>query len=429
MACKLPQCYKSLTNKCSVPNPWIVFNKHYKFTSKTEKDQAYLEFKHSMEELKKKNPIAYRAALCLHKKKEKRAPKPNIISSFIKRLMRERNEIQMECKMTPNLVAFFEKFVPTSIVGASTLNPCQVIAKYMLAKCVPKDQLKYYTFQDKMSAGAHGLLLAGTYRNKPVAIKIIPVHARSPYQLSFTVDGRTTRLRSVSEKNIKREFNLQKTIGDTTFSTFKVPAIHGEVDILKSKTNNDRVAVMVMDRVEDEIDMEKMTMDEQCKYVAQIPCILHQLHKKHFLHGDLHMWNLLITKKDSYVIDFGRSVNMKNTSISREDLKMLKVMDYIIPMEMILRGVDGSTYEQSGRMMVDYLEGMDKCPARKELDLLLTQIKNELFRIDAQLVLQPITKDKITLDDLKERYNAITNLRLNHYYSNMRRNWAHVLDI
>lgn len=434
MECKIPKCYKSLKNKCSSPNPWVVFNKHHKFTSKTEKDNSYQQFKKSLQELKENNENAYRAFLCLYKKKEKKplttTTKSTIISNFVKRLMKERKEIELECKMTPNLISFFEKFVPSTIMGTSTLNPCRVIAKYMLGKCVPKDQLKYYTFQENMSAGAHGLILSGTFREKPVAIKIIPVHKRVPYQLSFMINGNPMTLRSVSEKNITREFNLQKEIGNFKFHTFQVPSIHGNVDIIKSKSNNDRIAVLVMDKVVDEIDMEKMSFEEQCKCVAQIPCILHKLHMKGFLHGDLHMWNLLITKKTSYVIDFGRSVNLKNTFIrNKQDLKMLQIMDYIIPLEMILRGVNSSTYKNVGKMMVDYLDGMDKCPAHKEINTLLTQINNELFKIDTQIVLNPITTDKITLDDLKERYNTITNLRLNYYYSNMTKNWADVLDI
>lgn len=433
MTCKIPKCYKSQKNNCSIPNPWIVFNKNHRgFTTKALKTSAYIDFKNSFNPIKTKDEQAYRASLCLYKKKPTTIiPQGSkLISKFVARLMKERKEIELGCKMTPNLIKFFEQFVPSSIVGTTTLNPCRVIAKYMLEKCVPRDQLKYYTFQDKITYGAHGLLISGTFQQKPVAIKIIPIHTHDPYKFSFTIDGHTTTLKSLSEKNVVNEFNLQKKVGEINFHSFQIPSIHSDIGIIKSRTSNNRVAVFVMDKVVGEIDMEKMSFQEQCKCVDQIPCILHKLHTKGFIHGDLHMWNLLVTRKSSYVIDFGRSINMKDTDIKdKNDLKMLKVMDYIIPLEMVLRGVDQYNYKDIGTMMIGYLDGIQICPAHKEIDTLLEQIKDGLFKIDVRLVLGSITVGHITLEDLKERYNAIKNLLFGKYYSNYAKNWYQVMKI
>lgn len=369
MECKVPRCYKSKKNNCSLPNPWIIFNKTHKgFTDKTTKDMAYLEFKNKMTPKKKVDENAYRASLCLYKEKQPITTKSTIVSRFVAKLMKERQEIEMECKMTPNLVDFFEKFVPSSIVGSTTLNPCQVIAKYMLAQCVPKDQLKYYTFQDSISHGAHGLLISGTYKKKPIAIKIIPVHKQKPHKLSFTINGKQQTLKSVSEKNILREFNIQKAVGDINFKEFDVPSVYGNMSIMKSKKNSDRIAVLIMDKIVDIIDIEKMSFDDQCKYAAKIPCMLHKLHEHGFIHGDLHMWNIMTTAKKSYVIDFGRSIDTNHTTIQdKQDIQMLEIMDYIIPLEMILRGVNYYNYNNLGKMMIMYLDAMDHCPAGKKL--------------------------------------------------------------
>lgn len=434
MTCKAPRCYKSKTNTCSVPNPWIIFNRLHKgFANKEQKDTAYANFVNQVNEIKKtKDENAYRAALCLRLRGMNPTavvPKSSsIVSRFVKRLMKERKEIEMECKMTPNLVKFFEMFVPSSIIG-STMNPCQVIAKHMLSQCVPKDQLKYYTFQDNISSGAHGLLLTGTYKKTPVAIKIIPVHVRTPYTLTFTVDGNKKTLKSVVERNIVRETKLQKAMGSILFNGFRVPKIYGNTGIIRSKTNTDRIAVIVMDKVVDAKNMELMPFVEQSKSNAMIPPILQKLHSKGFIHGDLHMWNLMVTDSMPFVIDFGRSLTTKTSALRRkEDIAMLKIMDYIIPLEMVLRGVNNYNYTNVGKMASQYIEAIDKSPARKAINLLLSRTNNELFNIDARYILSPLPSDKRTLDDLQERYNSINNMRWNQYYSR-RRVWSQVLDI
>lgn len=429
MECKLPTCYKSQKKTCSTPNPWIVFNKtHRGFPSKEQKKKAYHLFKEELAHLQKTDSDAYRAALCLYKKKEKRRFP---VKAFVQRLMEERKEIEMGCAMPPNLVRFFEQFVPSVIIG-TTLNPCQVIAKHLLAKCVRKEDLKYYTVQDKVSSGAHGLLMAGTLKKKPIVIKVIPVHETTPYRLSFTTDHQHVNIKSLSEKNIMREFHLQKRIGDERFDGFQVPAIHGNISIIKSKTSTDRIAVLVMDRVVGEIDMERMTLKQQCHYVSMIPCILHKLHKKGFLHGDLHMWNLLATPTEPYVIDFGRSVHLHDTTITDPtDKIMLTLMDYVIPLEMILRGVDPSGYTHIAGLTRAYMEGMDACPAKKEVDTLFAQVrgKNPQFDTDMDVVMMVPLPTTPTFHSLKTRYNHIRNLLFNKYYSNGKERWYDIMDI
>lgn len=437
MNCKVPRCYKTKANTCSVPNPWVVFNRIIKgrTLTKTQKETGYEKFLAKFKSIREAgdgDDKAYRAALCLAVTKPTglpREPKKGIVSRFVERLMKERREIEMDCTMTPNLRNFFNQFVPTEIVGVP-MNPCQLIAKFMLEKCVPRHDLKYYTFQDKISSGAHGLLISGTYKQKPVAIKIIPVHARRPYTLSFTADRHTKTIKSVPERNILRECDIQKHVASKTFRKFLVPAIHGDVSIIKSKKDpSRRVAVIVMEKVIDPIDLEKATANEQTNRLADIPVFLTELHKKGIVHGDLHMWNVLFTKDNPYVIDFGRSFIVKNfKNGNKQDAAMLTIMDYIIPLEMVLRGVNVYNSKTLGNMTAKYIDAMQKKGIKTHVQKLFDKTSNPLFNIDAQFVLSPLTDDKRDLSSLKERYDAISNLRFNYYYSK-NRSWGHVLDI
>lgn len=439
MDCKAPRCYKTKKEKCTLPNPWIVFNGLVKGKSYS-KEKKSTEYAHFLTKYKSVRETgddkAYRSALCITTKTKKAMEpsyiknKGSIVSKFVERLMKERKEIEMGCKMTPNIKEFFNQFVPTEITGVP-LNPCQMIAKFMLEKCVARNELKYYTFQDTISYGAHGLLMSGTYKQKPIAIKIIPVHKLSRYELSFTIDHNTTKIKSVQEKNIVREFNIQKQVAETDFNNFRVPKIYGDVSIIRSKKNKShRIAVIVMEKVVNPIDLEKASGVEQTNRLMEIPSFLAELHKKGFIHGDLHLWNVLFTNEKPFVIDYGRSFATREfTNGTKEDLAMLAIMDYIIPLEMVLRNVSIFNNKTIGKMASKYLEAVATPIVKKDLDNLFEQIKERyIFNDIAKYVLSPIPNDKMDLDSLKERYVGISDLRLDPFYSR-NRNWCAVLQI
>lgn len=440
MDCKAPLCYKTKKEKCISPNPWVVYNGLVKgkSLSKEAKSSGYAKFMTRFNRIRNLgDEKAYRSALCITSKTKKMtSPSDNgnhsrsIVSRFVKKLMEERNEIEMGCKITPKLKEFFNQFVPTEIVGVP-LNPCQMIAKFMLEKCVPRNELKFYTFQDNISYGAHGLLMSGTYKKKPIAIKIIPVHTNTRYTLSFTINNRSKTIKSVPEKGIQREFTIQKQVSDTHFKNFRVPHIYGDMSIVKSKKNpSHRIAVIVMEKVVNPINLENATSEEQTKRVMEIPTFLLELHKKFFIHGDLHIWNVLFTNEKPYVLDYGRSFDMRRFDNGNEDdIVMLTIMDYIIPLEMVLRNVSILNYQTVGKMASKYLEVMQTPSIKKELDGLFRHIQEKyIFNDIAKYVLSPLPDDKITLDQLKERYTAISDLRIDPFYSN-NRNWCAVMQL
>jgi len=424
--CKVPKCFETAKKTCIVPNPWIIFTKSVKGIglTKEEKEDQYKKFLKKYEPIKKSGDNkAYRAALCLNKHKKN---KKVVIRTFLKRLMKERKEINMGCDIPPNLVKFFEMFVPSAIVG-STLNKCQVIAKYMLKKCVDKKMLKYFTFQNTINYGSYGLLISGTYRKTPVAIKIIPVHSTRSFSLAFSTNYSNAKLNSVPSRNIKREIALQKIFHEKLGGGFHVPKIYGDVSIIKSRKNpNQEIAVFVMEQITKPKPIG--TIPQEVRHIKSVPEILRKIHSQGLVHGDLHVGNFLSTRKKSYVIDFGRSMDLTKTrNLIEQDKVMLKLMDYIIGLEPILRNVNAVGYKDDVKVLRSFINAIEKsAPNKKEFDDLLASVNDANFVDNVRCVLAPISRN-VSLQEIKKRYECISNLRFKRFYSKQRY-WSQVLD-
>lgn len=419
MVCKAPACFKTTKNACVVPNPWIVFNKLNKGVVMRSKKSAYDRFIKSFDAIRGTGDNdAYRAALCL--RLTNRIDRRPIVSRFVDKLMKDRAEIEMDCKMTPNLVRFFEDYVPSRIVGTTTISPCRAIAAHMLSKCVPKDQLKYYTFQEKLVSGKHGLVIGGTYKQRPVVIKIIPVHTGTRSNITkFTIDGVAHTLTSVSQQGVEKETRIQKAIADASSSSrsFRVPKIHGNLSILKSKRHvRKRIAVIVMDKIQDVINLERATLSVLGQCLSKTPKVIQKVHELGFIHSDMHMWNVLFTTTSQrpYVVDFGRSFDTRHglDDMDENDANMLRIMDYIVPLEMLLR----LNTDNMRSLVVEFLKGMDKSKAvKKEIKTLMSSIPNDVFKICVNQVIAPA--DDATRAELRERHDTILTLFDSYFYS------------
>lgn len=391
--CNAPHCFRTKNQKCITPNPWIVFLQSIKGQKMDPKERRrkydqFLEKYHTVK-LTGDN-AAYRGALCLRRQHTRAPVKVNKIGNFANRLMSERDDIVMECNMTPELVNFFSKFVPTKIDG-SNLNPCQVIAKNLLKACVSRDQLKYFTFQKNIAVGGSGVVFSGTYKRQEVIVKIAMVSGTHDHVHILIPPDIDTTVRTMQEETVRREFNVHKYVhGHIDASTpFRVPEVYGKLAVV-----NRKIAVFVMEHVKNkhisfrDVVKSNHVLNEISDRYKIIPSIIHQFHKWNITHNDLHVNNVLFWEDERpVVIDFGRCVVL-NTIENEQDRIILQLVDYVVPLWIVLS--KRNYPRQITQILRFYTHQLHKEPIRTELSDLKRRLRNN--------------------NNIQERFNSIINV-------------------
>ena len=299
-----------------------------------------------------------------------------------------------ECDIAVSILKFFQKMFALKTTPKD--DPCLVIGRAMLSKCIPSDEIKHYAFRKVLGIGLNGFIIQSMYKGKAAhAVKMVLVGDEAKVKI-----GNKYSIVTTSEAQIRREFEMHGEIFKkaTSRSGFQVLKAFGKLAIFDPPGYGSyRIGVYIMEclpyrtlREIIESSKKKTATPSILEMVGAIPRVIGNLQKHGFAHGDMHFGNIAFDPEDCsrpYVLDFGRTIKLSQFKRASEKASYA-CMDYLVPLYFMQ---DDISLYNAYVSVVDIHDLLERVPAA---------LRKKFTEIFSHLTLKSKAKRRRIIDDM-----------------------------
>jgi hypothetical protein len=316
---------------CVTPNPWLVFRQLYPRGGR----DVYSRWHAPLLRLKKQDPVAYTARLCLL---ASRTPSRRPARHFVDRIRRLATERRMEydttCTMPVAVKTFFALFLRYESLDGTTLNDCQKTALLLLGTCC-RDETRHYTFSKYIGIGGTGFVFGCRYkRTSERVIKVMLISTPDKRRLSYNGITLDPEPNIVFQREVRMHTVFIQRVVPSTHHYIHIPRLYSSGVLTSNKTS---VGVVVMEKLSGEVhDWNAMISHAnqdlmRTRARALVDTVRH-LHTHDLAHNDLHPGNTAFTTDGGIqVFDFGRSIDLRRAPTPALSV-FLRVCDLLSPL-------------------------------------------------------------------------------------------------
>jgi tRNA A-37 threonylcarbamoyl transferase component Bud32 len=358
--CERPKCYRSKSDRCSVPNPWIIYNKETagKGMSMQQKKAGYVNWKNNIITPDMSTPKIRQFALCTHiqgspltrgtsPEAKQRRTEERIKSKMMGALERARSNLQIR-KVKGDFVENWKRFADESTraireednrmrenhkceLDEDTVSALRNVLKISVGDGEPD---VCHTMSQAMPVGALGYRITSMLAHGYFGVVMNMIDRKNnSYVMKITrvvedeYDGEVIDVKMKSgwhewDTITQNEFNygvrvhqmihdLKNDRGEPLINTPKL------VDVMTMKVGRDEAGLMIMSRISGVplikcMENKDFDIKRKRRMAGTAGAILRSLHNLKIVHGDSHLSNFMLGDDNKvYILDFDRSSSIE----------------------------------------------------------------------------------------------------------------------